>query len=160
VSASSSSHAQAIAEASAAALWGDDRASRALGMHIERVAPGEAVLSMIVRADMTNGHGICHGGFIFLLADSAFAFACNSDGHRTVAEHCAIAFLEPAREGERLIATSVEKVRRPRSAIFDTTVRNGAGATVAEFRGHCRRIGGMLVETPGETVLLSRAAKD
>lgn len=151
--------AQALAEASAAAMWDDDRASRALGMRIERVAPGEAVLSMVVRADMTNGHGMCHGGFIFLLADSAFAFACNSDGHRTVAEHCAISFLQPVREGDRLIATAVEKAKRPRSGIYDVTVKNGDGAVVAEFRGHSRRLGGTLVEAAGNAAAEEHAKK-
>jgi acyl-CoA thioesterase len=146
VTAGAERDAQKLAEASASAMWEDDHASQGLGMRIDRIAPGEAVLSMTVRPDMTNGHGMCHGGFIFLLADSAFAFACNSDGHRTVAEHCAISFLHPARTGERLVATAVEKAKRPRSGIYDITVRNGEGMLIAEFRGHSRRVGGTFVE--------------
>lgn len=121
-------------------MWSADRASQALGMRIERIAPGEAELSMTVGPDMVNGHGICHGGYIFLLADSAFAFACNTDGRRTVAEQCSIGFLNPARCGDRLVAAATQRAMRPRSGIFDVTVRNEDGVVVAEFRGHCRKI--------------------
>jgi acyl-CoA thioesterase len=135
---------QALAEACAAAMWADDRASRALGMRIERVAPGEAVLSMEVRDDMTNGHGICHGGFIFTLADSAFAFACNTYDQRTVAQHCAVTFLQPVKGGQRLKARAVERSRTGRSGIYDITVTDETGVAVAEFRGHSRTIAGSL----------------
>jgi acyl-CoA thioesterase len=141
---------QALAEACAAAMWADDRASRALGMRIERVAPGEAVLSMEVRDDMTNGHGICHGGFIFTLADSAFAFACNTYNQRTVAQQCAVTFLQPGRRGERLTAHALERNRSGRSGIYDVTVRNGRGDVVAEFRGHSRTIAGTLLASAGD----------
>jgi acyl-CoA thioesterase len=123
-------------------MWEDDPASQALGLRIERIGPGEAALSMPVRPDMTNGHGTCHGGYIFLLADSAFAFACNSDGQKAVAEHCSITFLNPAQSGERLVAIAVERAKRPRSGIYDITVRNGEGTVIAEFRGHSRKLGG------------------
>ena len=136
---------QAVAEACAEAMWADDRASQALGMVIERIAPGEAVLSMTVREDMTNGHGICHGGFIFTLADSAFAFACNTYDQRTVAQHCSVTYLRPGRRGDRLTAHAVERSRSGRSGIYDVTVRNGAGETVAEFRGHSRTVAGSLL---------------
>ncbi|MBA1154669.1 hydroxyphenylacetyl-CoA thioesterase PaaI [Microvirga mediterraneensis] len=135
----------AIATACAEAMWADDQASRGLGMVIERVSPGEAVLSMTIRSDMTNGHGICHGGFIFTLADSAFAFACNTYDQRTVAQHCAVTFLLPGRRGDRLTAHAVERNRSGRSGIYDVTVRDGKGAVVAEFRGHSRTIAGTLL---------------
>jgi acyl-CoA thioesterase len=135
---------QALAEACAEAMWADDRASQALGMRIERIAPGEAVLSMEIREDMTNGHGICHGGFIFTLADSTFAFACNSYDQRTVAQHCAVTFLKPGKRGQRLTAHAVERSRIGRSGIYDITVTDETGAAVAEFRGHSRTIAGSL----------------
>lgn len=134
-----------LAQACAKAMWDDDQASRGLGMVVERVAPGEAVLSMPIRADMTNGHGICHGGFIFTLADSAFAFACNTYNQRTVAQHCAVTFLQPGRRGDTLTAHAVERNRTGRSGIYDVTVRNGQGEIVAEFRGHSRTIAGTLL---------------
>jgi acyl-CoA thioesterase len=146
-SAASTMDPQALAEACAEAMWAEDRASRALGMRIERVAPGEAVLSMEIREDMTNGHGICHGGFIFLLADSAFAFACNSYGQRTVAQHCAVTFLRPGKQGQRLTAHAVERSRTGRSGIYDITVKDEHGEAVAEFRGHSRTIAGSLTGT-------------
>ncbi len=136
---------QAVAEACAKAMWVDDRASQALGMVIERIAPGEAVLSMTVREDMANGHGICHGGFVFALADSAFAFACNTYDQRTVAQHCTVTYLRPGRRGDRLTAHAVERSRSGRSGIYDVTVSDAAGETVAEFRGHSRTIAGSLL---------------
>lgn len=137
--------AQVVAEACARAMWADDRASQGLGMRIERVAPGEAVIAMTVRRDMTNGHGICHGGFIFTLADSTFAFACNTYDQRTVAQHCMVTFLQPVREGETLTAHAVERTRAGRGGIYDITVRDSRGTVVAEFRGHSRTISGRLL---------------
>ena len=134
-----------IALRSADAMWAEDKASRALGMKIEKVAPGLAVLSMSVGIDMVNGHGLCHGGYIFTLADSAFAFACNSHSQRHVAQHCQISFLAPGRLGMRLIAEARERHRAERSGVYDVTVRSEAGETIAEFRGHSRSIPGMLV---------------
>jgi acyl-CoA thioesterase len=139
--ASTSGDAQGVAEAAAAAMWADDQASQALGMRVDAVGPGRAVLSMNVRADMTNGHGIGHGGFTFALADSAFAFACNSYDRRTVAARCDIAFLAPIREGDVLVAEAVERHRAGRNGIYDVTVRRGE-EVVAEFRGTAREIGG------------------
>ncbi len=136
---------QAVAEACAKAMWADDQASQALGIAIERIAPGEAVLSMTVREDMANGHGICHGGFVFALADSAFAFACNTYDQRTVAQHCSVTFLRPGRLGDRLTARAVERSRTGRSGIYDVTVTDPAGEVVAEFRGHSRTIAGSLL---------------
>lgn len=136
---------EALAQACAAAMWAQDRASQGLGMRIERVGPGEAVLSMRVREDMTNGHGLCHGGFIFALADSAFAFACNAYDAVTVAQHCAVTFLRPGRLGETLTAHAVERARGGRSGLYDVTVRGAEDRVVAEFRGHSRTIGGSFV---------------
>ncbi|HEU0288774.1 MAG TPA: hydroxyphenylacetyl-CoA thioesterase PaaI [Nocardioidaceae bacterium] len=135
--------AQEVAEAAAAAMWVDDQASQALGMRVVTVGPGRAVLSMTVRPDMTNGHGIGHGGFTFALADSAFAFACNSYDRRTVAARCDIAFLAPIREGDELVAEAVERHRAGRNGIYDVAVRRG-DEVVAEFRGTSREVGGSL----------------
>jgi acyl-CoA thioesterase len=131
-------------------MWAEDQASQGLGMTVERVAPGEAVLSMPVRPDMTNGHGICHGGFIFTLADSAFAFACNTYNQRTVAQQCTVTFLQPGRRGDTLTAHAVERNRSGRSGIYDVTVRNGQGEVVAEFRGHSRTIAGTLLASSAD----------
>ena len=107
---------------------------------------------MPVRPDMTNGLGICHGGFIITLADSAFAFACNTYNQRTVAQHCAVTFLQPGRWGDTLTAHAVERNLSGRSGIYDVTVRNGQGEVVAEFRGHSRTIPGTLLASgAGET---------
>lgn len=135
-----------IARRSADAMWAEDNASRGLGMTIEAVGPGSAALSMIVRPEMVNGHGLCHGGFIFTLADSAFAFACNSRGQRHVAQHCQVTFVAPGRLGMRLTAVAQERQRAERSGIYDITVRDEAGSVIAEFRGHSRAIQGSLVD--------------
>ncbi|MHC5654248.1 hydroxyphenylacetyl-CoA thioesterase PaaI [Stappia sp.] len=135
----------ALARACADAMWENDRASQGLGMEIIEVGPGRAVLAMTVGETMVNGHGICHGGFVFTLADSAFAFACNSHNQNTVASHCSVSFLRPGRLGERLVATAVERWREGRSGITDVTVVNEAGETVAEFRGNSRTIRGTLL---------------
>ena len=144
--AAKSPNAQALAEACARAMWTEDRASQGLGMRIERVAPGEAVMTMAVTERMVNGHGLCHGGFIFTLADSAFAFACNTYDQRTVAQHCAVTFLAPARLGDALTAHAVEVARSGRSGLYDITVTGADGTVVAEFRGHSRTIKGSLLE--------------
>ena len=140
---------QALAEACARAMWAEDRASQSLGMKIERIAPGEAVLTMTVAERMVNGHGICHGGFIFTLADSAFAFACNTYDRRTVAQHCAVTFIAPPRLGEVLSAHAIEVSRAGRSGIYDITVTGDRGVVVAEFRGHSRTIKGSLLGHEG-----------
>jgi acyl-CoA thioesterase len=134
-----------IARRSAEAMWADDRASQALGMELLDVGPGHARLAMTVADHMTNGHGTCHGGFIFTLADSAFAFACNSSGRRAVAQHCSVTFIAPVLLGTRLIAEARERHRGERSGIYDVTVKSDGGETVAEFRGHSRAIPGTLV---------------
>src|SRR4030095_9477286 len=120
----SAADAQALAERVAAAMWARDDASKGLGMRIVGVAPGRAELSMPVRADMLNGHAICHGGFIFTLADSAFAFACNSYNLNTVASGCSIDFLAPARERDVLTAIAHERSVSGRTGVYDIEVTN------------------------------------
>jgi len=126
-------------------MWASDAASRGLGMEIVAVGPGTATLAMTVTETMTNGHETAHGGFIFSLADSAFAFACNSYGVVTVAAHCAITFIHPGRRGDRLVAEAREVSRSGRSGIYDVRV-SAAGVTIAEFRGHSRTIGGSFID--------------
>jgi len=143
------SDAQQIAEETARRcaefMWADDAASQALGMDLIDVGPGRATIAMTVRDDMVNGHAIGHGGFTFTLADSAFAFACNSYNRRTVAQSCSISYLAPTRLGQVLIAEATERLRTGRSGIYDITVRAGE-QVVAEFRGHSREIGGTFFE--------------
>lgn len=134
--------AQGLAEACAKAMWDDDQASAGLGMAITSVAPGRAEVAMTIREDMVNGHGTCHGGFIFSLADSAFAFACNSYNQRAVAQHCSITFLAPGKLGDRLVAKASEATRAGRSGIYDIDVFNQDGAKIAIFRGHSRTVKG------------------
>ncbi|MEQ8601997.1 MAG: hydroxyphenylacetyl-CoA thioesterase PaaI [Marivibrio sp.] len=140
---------QKIAEAAAKAMYEKDNASRALGIEIVEVGPGTATLAMTVREDMVNGHAICHGGLIFTLADSAFAFGCNAYNHVTVASGCEIAFVAPAKLGDRLTAVCREKILRGRNGVYDIDVSNQDGAPVAYFRGKSRQIKGQIV--PGLT---------
>jgi len=130
----------ALAQACADQMWAADRASPALGMRLEDVGPGRARLAMPVGPEMLNGAGTCHGGLIFALADSAFAFACNTNGMVSVAQHCTITFLQPVRAGETLVADAHERQREGRSGIYDVRVTSG-DAVVAEFRGHSRTTG-------------------
>ena len=131
-----------LARASADAMWSGDGASKALGMQIVSVGPGTATLSMTVRGDMINGWDLCHGGLIASLADSAFAFACNSYGTVTVASGFDITLLESARLGDELLAVAVERARRGRSGLYDVTVTRATDDTViAEFRGRSRSTG-------------------
>lgn len=140
--------ADALARACAETMWRDDRASRGLGMVLEEVGAGRARLSMRVTEAMVNGHGMCHGGFIFTLADSAFAFACNSRGERAVAQAGAITFLRPGRLGDRLTADAVERVSGGRTGLYDVRVTGPDHGIVAEFRGHSRTLGRRFFE-PG-----------
>jgi acyl-CoA thioesterase len=133
------------ANRSAEALGADDRAARSLGLEWLEVGPGRARFAMTVRETMTNGHGLCHGGYIFLLADTAFAYACNSHGQRAVAQHAQVSFLAPGRLGARLTAEAIERHRGDRSGICDVSVRDESGRTIAEFRGVSRVIAGSLV---------------
>ena len=135
--------AQQVAERSAAAMWADDRASQALGMVLDDVGPGRATLRMTVREDMVNGHDIGHGGLTFTLADSAFAFACNSYNRRTVAAAAEIRFLAPTRLRDLLVARATERSRDGRDGTYDVTVTAGE-TVVAEFVGRSREIGGTL----------------
>ena len=137
---------QRIAERAVEALWNGDAASKALGMRIESRGPGRAAVSMRVRADMVNGHRICHGGLVFALADSAFAFACNSHGDNTVAAAAAIEFLKPAREDDVLTASAAERWRAGRAGIYEVEVRNQHDELVALFRGRSHRIAGRLID--------------
>ena len=132
----------AVAQACTEVMWREDAASRNLGMAIERVGPGFAVLSMTVTDFMINGHRTCHGGFIFTLADSAFAFACNSYNQLAVAQQAAVTFIAPAYAGDRLTATAREVSRRGRGGIYDISVANQTGEQIAEFRGHSRTVKG------------------
>lgn len=136
----------ALARRVAQSMFDRDAASQMMGMRIEDIGPGRARLSMAVRRDMLNGHAICHGGFMFTLADSAFAFACNSRNEATVAAGCSIEFLRAVNEGETLTATAEERVLSGRTGIYDISVVDGAGAPVAIFRGKSARIKGEVLQ--------------
>lgn len=133
---------QALAEACGAAMWADDLASQQLGMRIDHIAPGEATLSMLVADFMLNGHGLAHGGYVFTLADSAFAFACNGYNQRTVGHQASITYVAPGRRGDRLSAVAREVHRAGRGGIYDVVVANNRGETIAVFRGHARTVKG------------------
>ena len=130
---------QSRAEQQAAAMYAADLASQSLGIQVRDVSPGRATASMIVTEAMVNGHGICHGGYVFLLADTAFAFACNTHGPAVVAAGADVTFLAPVHTGEELVANGVERVVRGRSGLYDVTVRSG-DVVVAEFRGRSRAL--------------------
>jgi acyl-CoA thioesterase len=133
-----------LARACADAMWKEDDASKGLGMEIVEIKPGGATVAMTVKPHMVNGQRIAHGGFIFLLADSAFAFACNSHNERAVAAQCNISFIRPCKLGDRLVATAREISRSGRSGIYDVRVTVDDTA-IAELRGHSRSIGGAWV---------------
>ena len=134
-----------LARATAAAMYENDACSRALGLEIVEVRAGYARLRMNVRDDFLNGHQICHGGLIFTLADSSFAFACNSRNHNTVASGCSIEFLRPVYGGDVLTAEAVEQTLNGRTGIYDIRVTNRAGDTVAMFRGKSAQIKGNVI---------------
>lgn len=134
--------AEEIARRSADAMWARDDASKWLGMSLDEVGPGTASLSFTVEKHHTNGHDICHGGYIFTLADSAFAFACNSYNRIAVAQHNVITFIAPGRLGDRLKAQAREVSRFGRSGIYDVRVTDQGDRPVAEFRGISRDIEG------------------
>jgi acyl-CoA thioesterase len=129
-----------LAQSQVQSLYRTDRASRSLGVEVIDVAPGRVRAEMTVREDMVNGHGMCHGGIIFAFADSAFAFACNTHGIPMVAAGASIEFLAPASSGERLAATANEISRNDRHGLYDVSVTNASGKTVAHFRGRCSRL--------------------
>jgi acyl-CoA thioesterase len=137
--------AQALAEAAGAAMFERDPASRGLGMTLDGIRPGYARMSMRIREDMLNGHRTCHGGFIFTLADSAFAFACNSHNHNTVGAGCTIDYLAPGRLGDRLTATAVERALAGKTGIYDVDIVDQDGRLVATFRGKSHRVAGTVV---------------
>ena len=137
--------AETLARAAADAMWSTDHASQALGMEILDVGPGHARIRMQIRPDMTNGHGMCHGGYIFLLADSTFAFACNSHNQKTVAAGAEIHFLAPAQRGDVLTAEGREQHRAGRSGVYDVRVTDQTGRTVALFRGKSAAIEGAVI---------------
>ena len=124
----------------AEAMWAQDRASVGLGMRLDEVAPGRARLSMTITDAMANGHGICHGGFIFTLADSAMAVVVNPRGEPAVVQHASISFIRPAHVGDVLVAEAAERMHAGRSGIYDVRVSTEDGELVAEFRGHSRSI--------------------
>ncbi len=131
----------AQAVANARAMWARDEASQKMGMEISALGLGHAVISMTVRTDMINGHGTCHGSYIFALADTAFALACNSHGPVAVASDCQISFLRPAMPDDKLTATARQTYHRGRTGIYDVAVTRVDGQTVAVFRGKSRTIG-------------------
>ena len=139
--------AQTLAEDCARARWKRDAASQSLGMRLDEIGPGRAVLVMRVRPDMLNGHQTCHGGFIFALADSAFAFACNSHDRVTVAAGCSIDYLSPGRAGELLRAEAVERTRSGKSGVCDISVTGEDGRVVALFRGKSHELKGTVLES-------------
>lgn len=133
---------QERARRSADAMWAGDAASKWLGARIDDIGPGRAVLSMQIAPHHLNGHGICHGGFIFTLADSAFAFACNSYNNLVVAQENSITFLSSGQPDERLTATAQETALNGRSGVYDVTITGGDGRKVALFRGLSRQVRG------------------
>src|SRR4051812_9604654 len=128
------------------AMYATDLASQHLGIVVDGVEPGRATTRMTVTDTMINGHEICHGGYVFLLADTAFAFACNTHDVVTVAAAAEVVFVAPGRLGDKLVATATERVRFGRNGIYDVTVRRADGTVVAEFRGNSRSLGRPLLE--------------
>jgi acyl-CoA thioesterase len=135
-------NAQALAELAGRTMFERDPASQALGMVLDDIRPGYARMTMRVRADMLNGHATCHGGYIFMLADSAFAFACNSHNLSTVGAGCTIDYLAPGRAGDVLVAEAIEQALQGKTGVYDVTVKTADGRTIALFRGKSHRIGG------------------
>lgn len=136
---------EALAQRVREAMYARDRAAQMLGIEVAEIAAGQATCTMTVREDMLNGHDICHGGIVFTLADTAFAYACNSRNERAVALQCSISFAAPARVGERLSAVAEERVAGGRTGTYDVTVFGPDGATIALFRGTNYRVSGSLV---------------
>ena len=135
---------QALAELATKTMFERDPASQALGMALAEVRPGYARMTMPIRQDMLNGHQICHGGYIFMLADSAFAFACNSHNHATVAAGCSIEFLAAGKLGDLLSAEAMEQTLSGKTGVYDVKVSNQEGRIVALLRGKSHRIGGLV----------------
>lgn len=138
--------AQALAELAGKTMYERDPASQALGMKLDQIRPGYARMTMPVREDMLNGHRTCHGGYIFMLADSAFAFACNSHNQVTVGAGCTIDYIAPGREGDVLCAEATEQALTGKTGVYDIRVSNQDGRLIALFRGKSHRVGGMVAE--------------
>jgi acyl-CoA thioesterase len=139
---------QECAERAAKTMWENDSASQSVGMNLLNIAPGSATLSMKIKNQHLNGHKICHGGYIFMLADSAFAFACNSYNQLAVAQHNSITYVQPAQKGDVLTARATEVSRTGRSGIYDVIVTNKNDEPLAHFRGHSRTIKGTHFKEP------------
>ncbi|MDB5791604.1 MAG: phenylacetic acid degradation protein [Massilia sp.] len=137
---------QALAELAGKAMYERDPASQALGMTLDAIRPGYARMSMRVRSDMLNGHATCHGGYIFMLADSAFAFACNSHNFNTVGAGCTIDYLAPGFGGDMLVAEATEQALSGKTGVYDVTVTNAEGRTIALFRGKSHRVSGLVAQ--------------
>jgi acyl-CoA thioesterase len=144
--------ANSLAASVAAAMLAREGSGPAWGIEIEEARLGYARIRMRVRADMLNGHGIAHGGMIFALADSAFAYACNSRNLRTVAAQASIIFLDAAQEGEVLVATCAERALVGRSGVYDVTVTGAEGRFIAEFQGFSRSLGGAVIDEGNEEI--------
>jgi acyl-CoA thioesterase len=137
---------QALAELAGKTMYERDPASQALGMTLDAIRPGYARMRMQVREDMLNGHGTCHGGFIFTLADSAFAFACNSHNLNAVGAGCTIDYLAPGRAGDVLVAEAVEQALAGKTGVYDVVVTDQDGRKIALFRGKSHRVAGHVVD--------------
>ena len=137
---------QALAELAGNTMYARDPASQALGMLLAAIAPGYARMTMPVRADMLNGHRTCHGGYIFMLADSAFAFACNSYNLNTVGAGCTIDYLAPARAGDLLTAEAAEQALSGKTGVYDVVVSDEEGRRIALFRGKSHRVAGHVAQ--------------
>ena len=138
---------QMLAQATAQHMYGQDKATQGLGITLVDIHPGHARMQMTVRSDMLNGHGMCHGGFIFTFADSSFAFACNSYNVQTVAAGCSIEFLAPAFEGEVLTASAMEQSKSGKTGIYDVVVSNADGKKIALMRGKSHQLKGEVIPT-------------
>jgi len=147
---STQNDAQQTAEACANVLWREDKVAQNLNIEIISVGPGEAKIKMPVTGTMENGHGIAHGGYLFTLADTAFAYACNAYNQKVVAQQCSITYIAPAFTDDVLTATAKEVSRRGRSGIYDIQVNNQKGETIAEFRGNSRTIKGVVLPNGSE----------
>jgi len=132
----------ALSRSRATAIYARDRTCQSLGITLSEVGPGRASLRMRVTGEMTNGHGTAHGGYLFLLADAAFAYACNTHGPVTVAHSAQVTFLRPARVHDELLADAVERTRYGRNGVYDVTVSRADGEVIAEFRGHSTTLAG------------------
>jgi acyl-CoA thioesterase len=137
---------QATAEAVREGMYRRDRAAQLLGITVEAISPGTSICRMLVREDMLNGHATCHGGLIFTLADTAFAYACNACNRTTVALSCQVTFIAPAHQGDVLTARAGEQSRSGRTGVYDVEVRRADGTVLALFRGQAYEIRGAIVQ--------------